>query len=726
MKKQIILLLFTFGFLTFQAQKKIENLNFERVENKLPTEWNFFGDGQATITIDTSEKQSGNSSVLIDSKDDNGFKALGYTLPNNYEGKKITLSGYIKTENAQNGFAGLWMRIDPDVAFNNMQEKKLQGTNAWQKYEITLNLNPQKTKNIVIGALLKGKGKMWVDNLEVTIDGKKIENVKAYEAEKFPAMNDKEFISGSKITSLNKDDNTLKNLYDFGLIWGYLKYFHPKAHSGDVNWDNEFFKMFPKINNAKGIERDEIILSWIKSLGSYKMASPSTSKDLKMKADLAWISNSGFSTALQDELLHLKNAKRSDKNYYIEFAPKVNNPIFKNETNFESMDYKDLGVRMLSLYRYWNMIQYFFPYRYLIEEDWKGVLAEFIPKYIDASDKSSYTLTNLALIARIHDTHANIYGNQTVKNMYGERTSPIITTFVDNKAVVKDYMDDKLGPESGLEIGDVIIKINGKDVEKIIEERKPYTPASNYPTQLRNISYKLLNSNDETINIEILRNGQALSKTIKTYKYSEIKYADRHEGNYFKMLNPNVAYFFMGKVTSQNLESIFKEIEKTKGLVIDLRSYPSEFMVFSMGKLLKPTNNDFVKFITTSNESPGDFDFTKTIANNGTPNYYKGKIAILINETTQSQAEYTTMAFRTAPNAKVFGSTTAGADGNVSEIILPGNIKTMITGIGVYYPDGKETQRIGIIPDVKIKPTVQGITQKKDEVLDKAIEWINQ
>jgi len=41
---------------------------------------------------------------------------------------------------------------------------------------------------------------------------------------------------------------------------------------------------------------------------------------------------------------------------------------------------------------------------------------------------------------------------------------------------------------------------------------------------------------------------------------------------------------------------------------------------------------------------------------------------ILVDERTQSQAEYTTMALRTAPGAIVMGSQTAGADGNVSLI----------------------------------------------------------
>jgi len=72
----------------------------------------------------------------------------------------------------------------------------------------------------------------------------------------------------------------------------------------------------------------------------------------------------------------------------------------------------------------------------------------------------------------------------------------------------------------------------------------------------------------------------------------------------------------------------------------------------------------------------------------------------------------------------VVGSTTAGADGNMSWFTLPGNINTGISGIGVYYPDGTETQRVGIVPDLLVTPTIEGVKQDRDMVLEKAIEII--
>jgi C-terminal processing protease CtpA/Prc len=82
------------------------------------------------------------------------------------------------------------------------------------------------------------------------------------------------------------------------------------------------------------------------------------------------------------------------------------------------------------------------------------------------------------------------------------------------------------------------------------------------------------------------------------------------------------------------------------------------------------------------------------------------------------------MALRLAPEAKVFGSQTAGADGNVSTLDLPGGIRTRLTGIGVYGPDGAETQRIGIVPDVEVHPTIDGIRAGRDELLERAVRWI--
>lgn len=714
---------------TISLQAQDLNLSFENDRDGAPVGWNVMSAKGTLTSFDQQIKQHGKQSFMISGDDKEGFQGLNMKLPKNYEGKNIKLSGYIKTENVQDGFAGLWVRIDPSIAFDNMQNRGVQGTTDWKKYEISLTMQPAKTSDIFIGVLLVGKGKMWVDNLEITIDGKDISRASEYLKPLSKADLDKEFENSSKISGLGTDPQNLQNLKTLGLIWGYLKYYHPKAHSGDLNWDFELFRILPKVNGKNNKERDRILSEWISGLGSFEVAkSVASGKEAKLQPDLKWITDSGLSKPLSDQLLKIKNAKRAGTNYYIDFAPGVGNPVFKNENSYKEMAFPDEGYRLLSLFRYWNMIQYYFPYRNLIEEDWKNVLAEFIPKFLSAKNQKEYTLKTLELIARIHDTHANIYGSNEVISQYrGTNFIPAKVTFIENQAVVSGFLDKETGKQSGLEIGDILTKIDGKPVSEIITERLPLTPASNYPTQLRNIANILLRTNDDSILVNVSRNGIDKELKLKTFNRNDAAFESPAQPDFFKMLDGNIAYFNLGSVTVDKLTESVKKIQNTKGLIIDIRNYPSEFVVFKLGSLLHEKDTEFVKFTQTSTSFPGEFIFTPTLKVPGTgKNSYKNKIAILVNETTQSQAEYTAMAFRASPGAKVFGSTTAGADGNVSGITLPGGIETLISGIGVYYPDGTETQRVGIVPDVVVKPTVDGIKNGKDEVLEKAVEWIRQ
>jgi C-terminal processing protease CtpA/Prc len=192
------------------------------------------------------------------------------------------------------------------------------------------------------------------------------------------------------------------------------------------------------------------------------------------------------------------------------------------------------------------------------------------------------------------------------------------------------------------------------------------------------------------------------------------------------LIDSEIAYLYPGSIKNEFLPRIMPEVLKTKGLIIDFRCYPSDFIVFSLSEYLLPQPTRFVKFSSGSITTPGLFTFaTEFTVGKANPDHYKGKTVIIINEITQSSAEYHTMAFRTAPGATVIGSTTAGADGNVSRVVLPGGINSMISGIGVYYPDGAETQRIGIVPDIVVKPTINGIREGRDELLEKAIALIN-
>lgn len=64
------------------------------------------------------------------------------------------------------------------------------------------------------------------------------------------------------------------------------------------------------------------------------------------------------------------------------------------------------------------------------------------------------------------------------------------------------------------------------------------------------------------------------------------------------------------------------------------------------------------------------------------------------------------------------------ADGNVVNLVLPGGVSLYFTGLGVYTPDGNQTQRVGLVPDVECHYTVEGLRDGRDELMEKAMDII--
>jgi C-terminal processing protease CtpA/Prc len=103
---------------------------------------------------------------------------------------------------------------------------------------------------------------------------------------------------------------------------------------------------------------------------------------------------------------------------------------------------------------------------------------------------------------------------------------------------------------------------------------------------------------------------------------------------------------------------------------------------------------------------------------------YNGKVVVLINEEAISQAEHTCLYLEAATNVTFIGTPTNGANGDVTTTILPGGITVNFTGHDVRHGDGRQLQRVGIQPDIRVEPTIAGIRSGRDEVLESAIAFL--
>ena len=544
-----------------------------------------------------------------------------------------------------------------------------------------------------------------------------------------PTTVDREFDAGSKVVDQELTQIQVENLALLGKVWGFAKYHHPRVTGGSVNWDYELFRAVPAVLAASSRSAvANALAAWLDRVGSVPNCSPCAQLPsvLQLPAENAWIEDSGYlGAALSSRLMTIhQNRPVLGTRRYVAFQPNVGNPDFGGEARYGHLSAPDAGYRLLAVFRFWNIIQYWFPYRDLLEEDWDDVLGEFIPAVMRPMDGGAYRLAMIRLIARVHDTHANIWSDLAVQPPTGSEKAALILRFVEGKPVVAGYSHGGYGPSTGLKVGDEIHTVGGVPVEAIVDSLRPYYPASNEAARLRDMARKLTRGTG-SVTLGGMGASGAFNVTANRAPLSSLSlsaaYVHDLPGPTFRMLTDSVAYLKLSSVEAAKAGDYISQARDASVLVIDIRNYPSEFVVFALGGHLVANPTPFARFSKADPNNPGAFVWTAPVSQTPSEPRFTGKVVILIDEVSQSQAEYTTMAFRVAPDAIVVGSTTAGADGNVSRIPLPGNVEGMISGIGVFYPDGTPTQRVGIIPDLVVRPTVAGIRAGRDEVLEAGV-----
>ena len=276
-----------------------------------------------------------------------------------------------------------------------------------------------------------------------------------------------------------------------------------------------------------------------------------------------------------------------------------------------------------------------------------------------------------------------------------------------------------------MQVGDVISSINKTSVDDYIKEKIKYAPGSNYAAQLLEIARFILRTNEELLDVEYIHQGKSLQSKLFCYNMGKVKITSKFDRDevLYKIVRDSIGYLYLGSTKGGEVP---KNIQ-AKGLIIDLRCYPSFVKIKGYFNYMQLYSEPkvFVKFTLGDSNLPGLFRYLgNTRVGRKNLNAYKGKKIILVNEITRSHAEFMAMKYRVAENSIIIGSTTAGADGGVFNLKMPGGVTTSFTGAGVYYPDGRETQRVGIVPDIVVKPTIKGIREGRDEVLEKAIELI--
>lgn len=510
-------------------------------------------------------------------------------------------------------------------------------------------------------------------------------------------------------------------------VWGFLKYYHPHVAKGNINWDEQLLK---KINEIESIHDktglNNLYAAWIDSLGKVDECKECLQKDNKTyflkNFDLSWIDNTDIFTESTAQKLHYIESNRNiGNNHYI--GKGVRKIYFRNEDSYGSK-LTSRSISLLELFRYWNYVEYFFAYKYETDQNWNDVLREMIPKFLAVQNDKDYHLTLAELVAKIDDSHAFLFSTLISLNQYGNRKLPVEYSYAEGKLIITKINTNRFHEKTPFYVGDIIYDVNGKTIPEMVNSYGKYISASNSWGKVNKVKSKLLFNNMDSISVKLERDGQNMEVVAKTYFLKDIIAKKNPVPQKWKFLDQEkkIGYVNMGVITKEDLDEMYRNLRSTNSIIFDLRNYP-KLTILPLSEILLPQTTVYYQFNFPETNYPGKFYSRKNSIGKKNPIYYKGNVIVLVDENTQSQAETTTMMFKQHPKAKIIGSNTSGANGDIIKFKLAG-LDTCFTGLGAYYPDGRETQRIGIIPDILIKPTVDGIKNGKDEVLERALMYI--
>lgn len=526
-----------------------------------------------------------------------------------------------------------------------------------------------------------------------------------------------------------KELSATKKLHLTAKVWGFLKYYHPRVNEGNMNWDQQLVDIISKLDEVK-TEQDlsALYTNWIESLGDVqpceKCEDKQDDKYFDKNLDLSWLENELFSPVLIEKLQYIKQ-NRTQQQHFIMIDGAT--PVFINEQTYTALQWNEINVRLITLFRYWNVIEYFYPYKYVTDQKWDDVLVEMISRFQRVKTEDEYHLLLHELTGKLCDSHS-FFITEQVRKFAGNKYIAARFKIIDNKAVFTKFYSDSLAQLDDLRVGDAVLKVDDTPILEKFRQNEKYINGSNESVKKLIYSFRwIFNGNTDSVKITIERDGKINAKTIRRYDRSAFNFHEDIETKW-TILEGNIGYVNLEEevVMEEDLPKMMKDLSDTKAIIFDLRNYP-EFIWYELLEYFHHQKKAWATYTTPDLTYPGRFiKFHADSVGRINPSPYNGKVVILMDESTQSRAESFVMALQSVDGAITVGRQTSGADGNVADFTFFDDEATWITGLGVFYPDGRETQRIGIIPDIYVPLTVEDIRKGRDVILETAIEIATQ
>ena len=243
--------------------------------------------------------------------------------------------------------------------------------------------------------------------------------------------------------------------------------------------------------------------------------------------------------------------------------------------------------------------------------------------------------------------------------------------------IIKQVFDDSPAAQSGVKVGDKIIKVDGESV------------SGKTSTEIVN----LIKKNDESSTITFLRDGNEIEKTIEfsSLDVPAVTY-EEYEGN--------IGYLYIGSFSAtleKQVQSalIHLESDNIKSLIVDLRDNSGGYLSAAGDVASLFLNKGDV--IYSLADSKG-----KKVYKDQTTESKSYPIVVLINENSASAAEILAAALKESYGATLVGKTSYGKGKVQQTKQLEDGSMVKYTSAKWYTPKGECIDEKGINPDYSI------------------------
>lgn len=561
-----------------------------------------------------------------------------------------------------------------------------------------------------------------------------------------------------------ESNSEINRLVATGKLWITVKYFHPYLAYRDIDWDKALVDALPKIRAAKDqtgyAAAVQSMLEALHDPATHVLDHPDGAPDVSSSSPDApaqrtwmhWGLEGSVPSPMYYSAFQIKPGSTGvdtatvPMGEDVEATVRLSEPVSKDtnlpayptpkpDRSYSEMRFPATEYRILAAYKIWGVIHYFFAYRDLMDEDWDDLLPAFLPRFIAAKDAREYNLLVAEMMTHVADSHASVQSEE-LSDYFGNAPVGLRLRLIERKPVITEVLDEE-AKKAGIQVGDIVTKVDGQDIVERVHREERYIAASTNQSLGYLLMRRVLNGPDGSMADLVIRmqNGGTKEISLKRSTSYNGRLRDQRTGDIIKLLAGNIGYADLDRLTPNHVDEMFDKFRNAKAIIFDMRGYPR-----GTAWLIAPRLTDQKEVAAAMFTGPlcltPDVPNGEALTSNASYFFvqklpvsdkwkYKGKTVMLIDERTISQAEHTGLFLHAANKTEFIGAPSAGANGDVSDFVIPGGITIHFSGHDVRYADGGKLQRLGLQPALMVAPTIQGIRLGKDEVLDKAIAYVS-